>query len=299
MHNDELDCFYQVAVCKGIRKASERLDLAPSAVSRQIARLEAQLQIKLFDRNSRSMTLTPAGEIYMNYVEGIRQGEKLVLEELDALKGLRTGHVRIRSIEGFATELVAASIVAMQSQYPGVTFELAIDGSDEIMAAIAAGHTDVGLALSPRPANGVDTAFRIDAPLCAVVWPGHPLAQRQSVSLADLTAYPMALPSPATGIRHLLDAVCRVEKLNLAPAFVTSSIAAMKTFVRHHGGVAILLSVSLQRDIDAGAVVAIPLAHPLLERTTVEVCVLGRRRLSPAVSTYLRCLRTQAAPGSA
>lgn len=291
MHSDELDCFYQVACCGGIRKASERLGLAPSVVSRQIARLEAALQIKLFDRNSRSMTLTPAGEIYLNYVESIRQGKQLVLEELDALKGLRKGHVRLRTIEGYAAELAATSIVGFRRKYSGITFELAMDGSDEIMAAIEAGHTDIGIALSPRAARGVECALRIPAPLCAVVWAGHPLAERESVSLAELNAYPMVLPAPDTGIRHLLDTVARVEKLELSPALVTSSISVMQAFVRGKGGVAILLSVSLHQSCEGEPVVGIPLSDPLLGRTTMDVCVLGRRRLTPAVSAYLRHLR--------
>ncbi|MDX3907057.1 MAG: LysR family transcriptional regulator [Pigmentiphaga sp.] len=298
MHSDELDCFYQVALCGGIRKASERLDLAPSVVSRQIGRLEAELQIKLFDRNSRSMTLTAAGEVYLNYVESIRQSRQLALEELDALKGLRTGHVRIRTIEGYAAELAASTIVAFRREHPGITFELAMDGSDEIMAAVESGQADIGIALSPRAASGVECALRMPAPLCAVVWPGHPLAHRPSVSLAELLAYPMVLPAPDTGIRHLLDTVARIEKLQLAPALVTSSIAAMQAFVRGQGGVAILLSVSLHRQGEAEHVVGVPLADPLLGRTTLDICVLGRRRLAPAVNAYLRHLRGQAAAGA-
>ena len=292
-YNDDVNCFYQVAVCQGIRKAAERLDMAPSAVSRQIAKLERELQIKLFDRNSRSMTLTPAGQIYMQYVEGILQGKRLALQELDALKGLRTGHVRIRSIEGYAAELVASSVVTFRQSHPGITFDLSIDGSDEIIAAIETGQADIGLALSPRLSDSVECAIRIAAPLCAVVWPGHPLAGRSAVALAELQAYPMALPAPDTGIRHLLDTVSRMEKLVLAPAFVTSSIAATKSFVRQGGGVAILLGVSLHAE-PGDAVIGIPLSDPLLNLTSLDICVLGRRRLAPAVNAYLKHLRTLA-----
>ncbi|OVZ63661.1 MULTISPECIES: LysR substrate-binding domain-containing protein [unclassified Pigmentiphaga] len=298
MHSDELDCFYQVALCGGIRKASERLDLAPSVVSRQIGRLESELQIKLFDRNSRNMTLTPAGQVYLNYVESLRQNRKLVLEELDALKGLRTGHVKLRTIEGHAAELAASTIATFRRQYPGITFELAMDGSDQIMAAIEAGRADIGIALSPRAASAVECAVRLPAPLCAVVWPGHPLAGRASVSMAELLAYPLALPPPDTGIRHLLDAVARVDKLELAPALVTSSIAAMQAFVRDQGGVAILLGLSLSRQGPGAQVVGVPLSDPLLGRTALEICVLGRRRLTPAVNAYLRHLRAHVEGGN-
>lgn len=291
MNRDDISCFYEVAACKGIRKASERLDMAPSAVSRQIARLESELDIKLFDRNSRSMTLTPAGEIYLNYVEGIRLGKQVVLEELDALKGLKTGHVRVHSIEGYAAELVAASVVGFRQRYPGISFELAIDGSDRIIAAVVAGKTDIGLALSPEPVASVECAIRIPAPLVAVMWPGHPLAGHASVSLAELVRHPIVLPPADTGIRHVLDAVCRIEKLRAAPVLVTTSVSAMKTFVVRRGGVAILARVSVLSELEAGVMVAVPLADPLLARTTIDICVLGRRKLSPAVGAYLRHLR--------
>jgi len=100
-----------------------------------------------------------------------------------------------------------------------------------------------------------------------------------------------ALPASDFGIRRLIDSICAGERLRVAPAMVTNSIAAMRNYARNQGGITILSHMSIHHELDAGDLVSIPLSHPILGKTCVDVCVLGRRRLPQAVSAYLQHMR--------
>ncbi len=292
MNQADLASFYEVAICKGIRKAYERLGIAPSALSKHVSRLEADLGIKLLDRSSRGMILTPAGEICMHYAEDVLQGQKRVVSELEALKGLRNGHVKLHSTEG-QIDFVTESVASFQHRYPGVTFEIEVASTESTLIAVASGDTDIGLAFTPAPNDTLECALRIAAPLEAVVAPSHALASRKSVTLKELLTHPTVLPASDFGIRRMIDSICVAERLRLAPSVVTNSISAMKSFVRSQGGATILSHMSIHHELESGLLVSVPLSHPLLSKSCIDVCVLGRRRLPQAVSAYLRHLRKQ------
>ena len=290
MNQADLASFYEVAVCKGIRRASERLDIAPSALSKHIKRLEGELGIKLLDRSSRGVVLTPAGEVCLHYAEEVLHGERRMLAELEALKDLRNGHVKLYSTEG-QIEFVTQTVAGFQQRYPGVTFEIVVAGTETTLAAVTSGDADLGLAFTPTPHDAIECALRIQAPLEAVMAPTHELARRKAISLREMMNHRTALPASDFGIRRLIDSICAGERLRVAPAMVTNSIAAMKNYARNQGGITILSHMSIHHELDAGDLVSIPLSHPILGKTCVDVCVLGRRRLPQAVSAYLQHMR--------
>src|SRR6056297_1664758 len=112
--------FEQVARGGSIRKAAENLNIAESAISRSIAQLEYELDVELFDRASRGMVLTAAGEIYLRYARSALLDKERVKSELDSLKGLQSGQVRISSIEGLIADFVILRIADFRKQYPGI-----------------------------------------------------------------------------------------------------------------------------------------------------------------------------------
>src|SRR5262245_54531678 len=91
--------FGAVAEAGSIRGASRSLGIAPSAVSRQIALLEDEMGAKLFERNGRSLKLSAAGELLVHGLLDIDRAHENILANLDALRGLRSGKVRIATVE--------------------------------------------------------------------------------------------------------------------------------------------------------------------------------------------------------
>src|SRR6218665_2417048 len=110
MHASVLKYFVEVARCGSVRKASENLYVAASAVNRQILKIEDELGGELFDRMPNGMRLNAAGERLLRHVESTLHYFQVIGGELDSLNGVRTGHVKLASIESLFVDFLPASI---------------------------------------------------------------------------------------------------------------------------------------------------------------------------------------------
>ncbi|GKT20994.1 hypothetical protein AVHM3334_03150 [Acidovorax sp. SUPP3334] len=112
LQDTALRYFLEVAQCGSLTEASARLHVAASALSRQIAGLEAQLGTPLFERHPRGMVPTAAGEILATHARRTGLDAERALGEIGSLLGLRAGQVRLATSDAFANELVPRLCVA-------------------------------------------------------------------------------------------------------------------------------------------------------------------------------------------
>jgi DNA-binding transcriptional LysR family regulator len=280
----------EVAQCGSIRIAAERLHVAPSAISRHIQTIEDELGTHLFERHARGVVLTTAGQIYVQYARLILRERDRVRSDIDDLRKLRRGHIRVHSVDGIVAGPLSTAIHSFRLKYPGVTFRLVSTGTQTVAHAVRDGEADVGVAFQPTPERDVKVAHRIPDPLQAVVAPGHPLAKAKAVSLAEVLRYPVALPEATFGIRKLVDARCRAIKAHPQPALETNSIEALRGFARAGAGVTMLPYLSAKREVDLGFVKALPFSDAVLRKSSTEICVQERRLLPIAAQEFLEHL---------
>ena len=178
MQMSGLRYFLAVARTGSIAAASAQLNVAASAISRQIANLEAELDCVLFERRPRGMVLTPAGEVYSRYAQAIALETDRVRTELEELRGLRRGRVRVYTVEGIVSDVLTRLIAEFNEKLPGISFRLVTTGTDDVVAAVREGHADLGISFNAQPDAAVRFVRRIRDPLIALVHPDHPLAAR-------------------------------------------------------------------------------------------------------------------------
>ena len=186
IHSPAIHYFDMVRRCQSIREASRRLNVASSAVNRQILKLEDEIGTPLFERLPGGLRLTAAGEIFARHVIVVLQDTERVRSELDALQGLRTGHVEIATVSGVTTDLLPGVLEQLRERYPRVTVGVTSLGSQAIPDAVTSGQADIGLAFAlPRTADlqqlGVGH-FRLGA----IVNPAHPLRRTRGRQLRHL-----------------------------------------------------------------------------------------------------------------
>lgn len=287
MSNTTLVRFQEVARTGSIRAAANRLFVTPSALSRELHRLEEELGVELFERRARGMALTPAGKIYLNHVRDVLNGVERMRSELDALQNLLRGHVDLMSVEGYASDFLAPAIAQFQDGHPDITFSLRITAASAIVTGVASGETDIGLVFNLRPSDELRSVLHLHVPLLAVMAPNHPLARRKSLSLAQLAQQRLAVPDTSFGVRRLIDLQSQMSKIRLTPALEANSLAVLRGFARNGGGVTLLSRMSIRHELAAGQLVGIPLSDPLLTQGGIDVCVLARRTLPVAASAFL------------
>ena len=282
--------FIEVARCGSIREASERLNVAASALSRQIQNLEQEFGVPLFERLPRGMRLSPAGEIYVRYARSVHLESDRVRNEIEELRGLRRGTIKVYAVEGSIADVLTHVIAVFRDKHPGISFKLVAIGTDDVVTAVRDGQADVGVSFHGQADAAVRFVRRFRDPLRALVHPRHPLAKRRQLSLIEALGFPMALPQPGFGIRRLIDEQCRRLGLSVTPALETNSIEALRGFARSGAGISMLPTSSVRRELRQKLVSAIPLSDRPLNQCSMDISVLGGRRLPAALTEFLGVL---------
>lgn len=292
----QLRYFIEVAQAGSVREAGERLNVASSALSRQIQNLEHELGTELFERRPRGMTLTAAGEIYLSYARTALMESERVRSELDALRGLRRGTIRVFTVEGVIADALTSAIARFRSDFPGISFKLIATGATEVIAAVRDGQADVGVSFNAQPHPLVTFVRRFLEPVVAIVHPEHELARMKQVSFAELLALPIGIPEVGFGIRRLVDDQCQRLGLSVKPMLETNSIEALRGFARSGAGVSILPPRSIQREIDLDLLKPVPISDPAMRHSSIDVSVLSGRQLPTAVSAFISVLEKALEP---
>jgi DNA-binding transcriptional LysR family regulator len=261
IHAASLRYFDAVRRAASIREAARRLNVASSAVNRQILGLEAEIGHPLFERLAGGLKLTAAGEILAHHVIGMLRDAERVESELDALQGLRAGHVELLTLEGLCHQIVPASVAALGAKYPRVTVGVGIMPTEDIPDAIVNGDAHLGLAFEVRPRPELRQLAVARFALGAVVEPGSPLAALPSIVVNDCRDHTVILPKTNFANRRQLHPVLHQAGMTARARFEAGSIELMKQLVMRGLGVALMTTVGVEAELGAGRLVHVPLRH--------------------------------------
>jgi DNA-binding transcriptional LysR family regulator len=120
LHGRLLNYLDEVARSGSIRKAAERMNVAPSAISRQILTFEEELGTPVFQRRPKKLVLTAAGEVLIRHIRGTLKDLDRVQTQIEELKGLRRGEITVAVMSGLAANLVPRCVVEFQKSNPRV-----------------------------------------------------------------------------------------------------------------------------------------------------------------------------------
>ncbi len=285
--------FVEVVRAGSVTEAASRLDVAPSAVSRQIGRLERELDTLLFERKARGMTPNAAGELLAAHARRAWLDVERVTEEILALRGLRTGEVRIAATEGFAYEFLPSMVLKFQKTWPGIHFALDMVAQAEVARRVRDGEVDIGVTVSLSSERGLTVEHRHPSPIMAVMAIDHPMAARRLLSLAQVTAYPLALPSKTSTLRQLLDISCSRQGLQCDAVITSNHLYPLINYVSECHAITFCGEAALRRRLVEGRITAVPLRDREMNERHFEVQTAAGRHLPEAVRTFVAFLREQ------
>jgi DNA-binding transcriptional LysR family regulator len=290
MDSTALRYFAAVARTGSVQAAGEVLHVAGSAISRQVAGLEAQLGIPLFERHARGMRLTHAGEILANHARRQELENERVSADLHRLRGHETAVLRITTVEGAAQYAMPMAIARLQRLRPGVHVKLSVLSSRLVTERVRSGEVDIGIGFSLAPQPEIRVLRRLNGAIMAFASTDHPYAGRSSLTLKDIEKVPMFLMRAETTVRQLFDMACAHEGVAVKPVLETTSSATIHQLVLTGAGLSVASFLSMAQHVKNGGLVALPLAHPILEQRSIQVQVLTGRRLPMIVEEFLQCL---------
>lgn len=268
-----------------MRQAAEALNVAPSAINRQILKLEEQLECRLFERQSDGVRLTAPGEVLFRYARELDAGLDRAISEIEDLRGLRRGHVALAAEDGIARDLLPPILAGFRADFPRVTHALDILNAPAIVAAVAEGAVDLGLAMyAPRHP---DVAVLAEASVAlGVLMPNeHPLAARATLRLSDIAHEQLVLLKDGVGAHPDAHEALRRGAPRSAAA-VTTAPGALAALVRAGFGLAVRSRIGIAQEIAQGELAFVVLDDPRLRPG--RLALLGRQdRALPVAAALL------------
>jgi DNA-binding transcriptional LysR family regulator len=278
-----------------IRKASEKLHIVSSALTRQVQEIERELGAPIFERKARGVQLTAAGELFIRYCRESMQGLELVRSRIEDLSGLRGGTVVVTAIEAVAATLLPEEIVAFRQRHPRVRFEVRIAGADQVVQAVVDESAALGITFNPSPDIDFLPLVEVSQELHAVMSDRHPLAGSKHLRLRDCQAYPIALGDGSLGGRLLLERFLAGASTRLEPVLVTNSVEMMKTLARQSETICFQVGVGVASIRGDAGLRALPLADPGLRSGKLILGVRRGRSLPVAAAVFTEQLRARLA----
>ncbi|MEH2474707.1 DNA-binding transcriptional LysR family regulator [Nitrobacteraceae bacterium AZCC 2161] len=265
--------FRAAAESKSIRRAAEELSISASSLSRQIANLEQHLDVLLFERLPRGLKLTSAGEILLYHVERSFQEVTRAFEQIDALKGLRRGHIKVVAVESAARGVLASGLSAFWKKHQNVEISVKVVGNSEALRLLEAGEADLGIAFHASRDTSLPVLSVVTLRLGAIMSTRHRLAGRPSLALHDLASYPLLLSDSSLMLNTALSAALASTPLSVR--LVTNSIAVMSILAASGDGIALKTKAGLAPALDSGELTMVPISDRILPLQ--RLAVLTRR----------------------
>ena len=291
INDKRLTYLYEAINMGTVRAAADKLNIAPSAVSRQIALLEEELACTLIERHRKGVTATEAGEVILRFYRESLSNEETCLAKLQALQGLAKGHIKLAVGEGFVGDLMSGPLSEFNKQYPALTLSISMSGTNEVIRQVEEDEAHIGLLFHPTSHPRIRSQAVSCQPICAIVAPDHPITQlEQPIKLEQLLAFPVALQEDHFGVRQLLAMAEFQEKIRFKPILTTDSIAVLKQFVRSEMGFTFMPAFVVSKEIEDKQLMAIPIDHDLLAQGEAHMITRLGRQLSEGPNTLLRHL---------
>jgi DNA-binding transcriptional LysR family regulator len=286
--------FFEAVRCGTIRAAADWLDVAPSAVSRQIGLLETELDATLIERHARGVRPTEAGQYLIEYFREQLAHKDDLISRLQELRGLRTGTVSVVLGEGFVSDVLAGPMQHFCKLYPGIKINLDLGSTNDVMRRISEDEGEIGLVYNPPGEAKIVSRAIKQQPMMAIVNPKFIRTSKQkTMSVKELSGYPLAATHATYGTRQMLQAVEFAEKVRLDPVVTTNSINILKQFAKSGLGLAVLPAFAVTTELAAGELLAIEIDHPILKKAEAHLVTRAGRKLSVASNKMLQLMSSQ------
>jgi len=285
--------FDAVAETLNFTRAAERLHVTQSTLSHQIRQLEDELGVELFDRSSKKVRMTEAGEILRSHLTPALGQIDRAVQALRSNAETLTGSIRLGTTPSFNTRMVPLCVSTFLHHYPGIQVTVEELSADMIARRLASGHLD--LAVSYRP-EGTDLWFEplYNEELRLVVASSHPLAARRRVRMVELHHVRMVLLPSQFLTRKLLDDCFEAAGAEPLVAAQLNSIAPMIELIRQTGLAGIIAETAVTPSADLRVV---PLEDPTPIRTPGMLWKKGATR-SPTIKHFADIIRRAASPAT-
>lgn len=257
MNLKHLETFLLVADLQSFTAAARKLYMSQPAVSFQIKSLEEDLQVSLFQRGDKRLSLTQAGKLLYTEAKKMVIRYQKIRSGIEDIKGLKTGHLVVGASTTPGEYLVPLLIGELNRIYPGVSVSLQVAGSGQVFRWVKDREIDIGVTGSASTGNWLWCDPWIQDDLVLIVPPGHPWVQKGFADLEEMIAQPFILRESGSGTRRSFEQ--KISEMGIDPVRINLSMElgstrAIITAVQAGLGVSVVSGLAAEDALELGKI---------------------------------------------
>ena len=281
----QLRVFVEVARHGSVLRAAEALHITPPAVSMQVKELEAQVGLRLFDREKRRLNLSTAGEYFLVHARRLLAAHKAAEVDMARFQRLDRGVLTLGFVST-AKYFLLQLLARFHQEHPGIDLRLRVAHNREHLVALLHGG-EVDLAVMGRPPREIDTRAEAFAahPLVFVAPSGHPLTHQPHLSAVALLEFPLLVREQGSGTRAALEDFFSTHHVDARPAMEIASNETLKQAVIAGLGASLLSLHTIGLELRGGLLHVLDVVGTPIMRSWF-VAHLSARQLAPAAEAF-------------
>lgn len=293
----QLQYTLQIAEERNFSRAAEKLHIAQPSLSQQLSKLEKELGVMLFQRNTSSVDLTHAGASFIVHARKIMDAVEQLRQEMDDISQLRSGRVVIGSMPITGSHLLPYVLPAFKEAYPEIQVTLLEDSSMNLEKLTASGGTDLSLLSLPLQEPSLTYEIIGEEVIDLAVPPQHPLAERflhatgEKVTMEQLKDESFIVLKKGQGLSTMTFDLCRRAGFEPNVVFESNNIETVQSLVATGMGITLVPRFIARAKRSELIPVYLPLADPVPSRTLVIAYRKGRY-LSKAAEAFIETFKT-------
>jgi DNA-binding transcriptional LysR family regulator len=284
----QLEIFCTVAEQRSFSRAAEMLFLAQPTVTSHIASLEKRLGVKLFDRTTRRVTLTPAGKLLYRHAKTLLREHEEALQELAQFVGGLAGTLTFGASTIPGQYILPKLLAQFRRQFPSVALAMHLGASGQILDGVLSGEWELGI-IGTRPREPLLHIVPLwHDEIVLIVPPDHHWAQQREVPVSELVRQPLVIRERGSGTRSALEQFLAQHGISLSQANIAAELGsteAVKQFVAAGGGIGAVSIRAVECEQDLQKLAVVRLKEGRILRRFYGIA-WRNRTLSPVARTF-------------
>lgn len=276
----DLEAFVAVAELANFRRAAEAVHLSQPALSRRIAKLEDALGVRLFERTTRTVSLTTVGREFARKARALLGDLEEALLGMEDIAATRTGEITVACVPSAAYYYLPGFIKRFHARYPRIRVRVIDETANLVLSAVIRGEADFGLDFIGAQEPELDFQAILEEPFVMACRHDHPLAKKRRVTWAELAKHDYMTVSKSSGNRLLIDNALAAVASRPRWSYETRHVSTMLGLVEAGLGVAVVPRLALPAGRHP-VLASVPIAEPKVTRT-LGLIRRRNRALAPA-----------------
>ena len=292
MHVENFKIFSDLVESESFSRAAKLNGITQSAVSQQLRAMEKHFNILIVDRSQKQFRLTREGQKLYESVKEILYLYDKLNSELQEMKKVISGTIHISTVYSIGLHELPPYVKSFLTKYPEVNIRVEYRRANNVYEDILSNSIDLGLVAYPQKHKQLEVIPFHDDILVLVVSPEHPLAERKTVELDEITGQKFVGFEPDIPTRKATDVIFREENIDVEPVMEFDNVEKVKRAVEINAGIAILPQTTVMREESQGLLKVLKFKNKSYRRPLALIHRKGRV-LTPAMKKLIDLLTSK------